>query len=132
MATKFRLNSASVFTLGGNAIPCVTTITLDESADDYISQCMGNTSKSHILGLVNITGSFTGEIEDDEITEFAYIQVGDSGAMILKPAGNTTGQLNFTSTKMQITQRSPAFSSQALTTYSASFVLDDLTIAAIA
>lgn len=128
---KFRLNSNSVFTMGGNAIPCVTDISIDTAADDYVAECMGSTSKEHVAGLTDITGSFSGLVEATGATLMNYVQTGDSGAMVLNPAGTTTGQLTLTSTMMTIISFSMTMSTKGLTAYSCNFVLNDLTIGSL-
>ena len=128
---KFRLSSASVFTIGGNAVPCPTAVSTDESIDTYISECAGQTVKAHVLGSKVVTGSFSGEVEVDDITELGYIAPAVTGALVLRPAGNTAGNIAITSSAFKITGRSLAFSSTGLTTYTCSFVMDNITIAAI-
>jgi hypothetical protein len=128
---KFRLNSNSVFTFGGDAVTCVTEVTLDETADDYMSNCAGLTTREHIAGVTNITGSASCELETDGATQYNLFAPGSTGALVLSPASNTAGDITFTSTNMTILGRSPAFSSGGLTTFSFTFALDNLTIAAI-
>lgn len=128
---KFRLSSVSVLTIGGDAPPCVVSIDFDESADDYISDCITQaTYKEHVLGLVNVTGTLNFEI--DLAGSAAVIDVAPkvAGALIFYPTGNVATNLSITSTNLQITGRSMAFSGTGLATGSASFVCDDLTIAA--
>ena len=125
--TKFRLNSNSVFTIATNTVPCPTSITLNDAADDYVSNCAGLTNKAHILGQRTVGGSFSGEVESDADTELAYVAKGVSGALLLQPNGTTGGDLKFTATRLLITGRDVAMTSTGLTTYTCSFVLDDLT-----
>jgi hypothetical protein len=129
---KFRLNPASVFTIGGNAIACVTEVTIDEAADDYMSNCSGQTFRTHVDGMVNVTGSANFEIETDDVTELGYIEPGDNGALVLRPAGITAGMINIASTNLIVLSRSVTFSSTGLATGSFTFVCDDLAITAIA
>ena len=131
--TKFALDSTSVFSIGGNAITCVTDITIDESVDDLISQCFGSDSvKAHVLAGINITGSFNIELENYDVTMLGYLAPKTSGALILQPAGPTVGNIALTSTNLQITGRTPIQASRSgLGVASGTFVLDDLTIAAI-
>lgn len=128
---KFRLNPASVFTIAGQTVPCPTTITIDDVADDYVSECAALAAKEHVLGQRNISGSFSGEVESAGAASLAYIAVGVSGALVLRPASTTVGDIGITSTKLQITGRSLTTSTTGLTTYNCTFVCDDLTIAAI-
>lgn len=129
---KFRLNPASVLTIGGNAVACVTEVSIDESVDDYTSNCAGLTTREHIAGMKNVTGSISFEIATDDSAELAYIAPGTTGALVFRPAGTTSGDLDITSTKITILGRSPVFSSQGLSTGSVTFALDDITIGAIA
>lgn len=125
--TKFRLSASTVFTLDGNAVPCPTQVTFNEVNDNFQSMCAGNTIKANVAGLGNITGSISGEVDAAGVTTMGYIAVGTAGALVLRPTGATTGELDITSTNMQITSLSEAFSSTGLTTYTANFVCDDLT-----
>ena len=131
--TKFTLNNNSVFSIGGNAITCVTTITIDQAVDDIISECFGADSyKEHVLAGINITGSFTMELESDDDTVLGYFAPKTSGAMVLQPYNAVAASIQYTSTNMQITGRTPLTASRSgLSTASGTFVLDDLTIAAI-
>jgi hypothetical protein len=126
---KFRLSSASIFTIGGNAVPCPTSVSFDESVDDYISECAAQTVKAHVLGAMSVSGSFSGEVEADDVTELGYIAPSVTGALILEPAGNTVGNIVVSSSAFKITGRSLAFSSTGLSTYTCTFVMDNITIA---
>lgn len=127
---KFRLNSNSVFTIGANTIACVTGVTLDEVTDDFISNCMENTSKQHVYGLVDISGTIDYEIDTDGNTELGYVAPGTTGAMVFQPNGTTSGDLDIDSTNITILTRNIVTSSTGLTTGSSNFVADDLTIGA--
>ena len=61
----------------------------------------------------------------------AYVGVGVAGALVLRPTGATTGELDITSTNMQITSLDLAMSTTGLTTYTVNFVCDDLTWGAV-
>lgn len=127
---KFRIGSTAVFTIATQAVPCPTSFVLDESMDDYISDCATNAVKQHVLGAKNVTGSFSGEVEDNGVVALGYVAPGVSGALNFQPAGTTTGFITITSTKIQITGRSFNTSATGLTTFTCQFVLDDITIAA--
>lgn len=126
---KFRLSSATVFTIGGNAVPCPTSFDVDESLDDYISECAGQTVKAHVLGSKSVSGSFSGEVEADDVAELAYVAPGVSAALIFEPAGTTVGNIVISSSAFKITGRSIAFSSTGLSTYTCTYVMDNITIA---
>jgi hypothetical protein len=126
---KFRLNPTSVFTIDEEVVPCPTSISFDESVDDYISECAGQTVKEHVLGSVVVSGSFSGEVENDEL--LADVAPSVAGALLLQPFDTTPGNIQITSTNLQITGRSTAFSSTGLGTYTCTFVMDDITIEAI-
>lgn len=129
---KFRLNANSVFTIGGNTIACVTEVSIDDSVDDYVSRCAGLGTTEHIPGQITVTGSGSFEIEQDAATELGYLAPGTTGALVLRPNGTTSGDLDITSTNLTVLSRSMAFSSTGLSTGSFTFACDDLTIAAIA
>ena len=128
---KFRLSATTIFTLDGNAIPCPTTVTFNEVNDNYMSVCAGNTIKANVAGLGNITGSITGEVDAAGAATLAYIDVNVAGALVLRPTGATTGELDITSTNMQIASLDLAMTTTGLTAYTANFVCDDLTWGAV-
>lgn len=128
---KFRLGSTAVFTIGGNAVPCPTSIALDESLDVFISDCAANATKEHVLGAKVVSGSFAGEIENNGAVAFAYVAPGVTGALVLQPAGNTAGNITITSSAFKVTSRSLSMSSTGLTTYSCNFVMDNVTVGTI-
>jgi hypothetical protein len=62
---KFRLNSASVLTLGGNAVPCPVSVDLAVSTETFKSMCAGQTVKETVYGLQEVTMTVNGELEAD-------------------------------------------------------------------
>ena len=128
---KFRLNSTTVFTFDGNAVPCPTGITFNEVNENYLSECPSQTIKANVAGIGNLTGSISGEVDAAGATTMGYIAVGTAGALVLQPTGATSGELSISSTNMQITSLNETLSSTGLTTYTANFVLDDLTWGAV-
>jgi len=126
---KFRLNPDSVFQIDDEDVPCPTSISFDESVDTYISECAAQTTKAHVLGSVVITGSFSGEVENNEI--LGDVEPGVSGTLLLQPFDTTPANIQITSLVLQITSRSTSMSSTGLTTYTCNFVCDDLTIEVI-
>lgn len=129
---KFVLNSDSVFSIGGNALTCVTEVSLDESVNDIVAECFGADGYvEHVLAGITVSGSLTLELETDDVTILGYIAPKTSGALIFQPNGTTIGDIKITSTNLQITQRTPFSGSRSgLGTATAGFVCDDLTIAA--
>jgi hypothetical protein len=128
---KFRLTSATVFTIAAQAVPCPTSISLDETMDDYISDCAANAVKEHVLGAKAVSGSFSGETEHNGATALGYVAPGVTGALILQPAGNTAGNITITSSAFKITSRSLGMSATGLTTYTCNFVMDNITVGTI-
>ena len=128
---KFRLNSASVFTINGQTMPCPTSVTLDENVDVYISECATATVKEHVLGDTVVSGSFSGEVADDGATALGHTAPGVTGALVLRPAGITAGMIAITSTDIKITSQNISASTTGLTTYTCNFVMNNITIAAI-
>ena len=129
---KFALNDTSVFSIGGNALTCVIDVSLDDSVDVLVSECFGATDfKEQILAGRTVSGSFNQEVADDDVAQLVFTVPKTAGAMILRPAGNTAGDLAITSTNMQITGRSIGVSRGGLAVNNVSFVCDDVTFAAI-
>lgn len=129
--SKFRLNKDSVFTIGGNAITCVTEVTFDEAVDVYTSECEDSDRiKPQVVGGTVVTGSLTYEIEEDGVTVFNYLEPFDSGALVFGPNGTTATYLKLTSTNIQISGRSFNASRTGLGTGTATFTCDNLTVTA--
>lgn len=134
---KFRLNPDTVFelTVPGDPfpvtydIPCPTSISFDEAVDVFISDCAANAVKEHVLGALVATGSFSGEVENDE--ELELVEPTVVGEMLLQPMGDVVGDIQIVSETLSITSRSVAVSSTGLTTYTCNFVMEDITISAI-
>jgi hypothetical protein len=82
-----------------------------------------------VLGAKVVTGSFSGEVEMDDVAELAYVAPLVTGALVLKPAGITAGNISIASSAFKITGRSLSLSSTGLTTYTCNFVMDNITIA---
>jgi hypothetical protein len=128
---KFRLNSATIFTIATNAVPCPTSFTLDRNMDVYVSDCATATVKEHVLGDVVVSGSFSGEIAADGVTALTYIEPKVAGALVFQPMGNTGGKIQILSSDLKITSRSLATTTTGLTTYTCNFVMNQVTISAI-
>lgn len=127
---KFRLNSASVLTLGGNALSCLTSADVSEAVDTFLSECVGQTYKATITGLKTATMTINGEIETDDVSELENFALGDSGALIFQPNGTTAGDIKISSTKATVVGRNITTSGGALSAVSITLNLDDLTLAA--
>ena len=128
--SKFRLNSASVFTLGGNALSCLTSADVSESIDTLMSECVGQTYKATIVGLKTATKTVSGELENDDVAELGYFDPGDNGAIVFQPNGTTAGDIKITSTKGTVVSRDISTAGGSLTAVSITINLDDVTIAA--
>ncbi len=128
--SKFRLNSASVFTLGGNALSCLTSADVSESIDTLMSECVGQTYKATITGLKTATVTVSGEIENDDVTELGNFAPATSGALVFQPNGTTAGDIKITSTKATVVSRDITTAGGSLSAVSITLNLDDLTLAA--
>jgi len=128
---KFRLNSTSVFTLGGNSFACPLSADLSESIETFMSACVGNTYQETVTGLKNATVTVSGEVETDDVTAINNFAAGTNGALVLSPASNTAGDITITSTSATVVSRDMAFPSSGLASITVTMNLDDLTIAAI-
>lgn len=128
---KFRLNSASVFTLGGNALSCLVSADVSETIDTLMSECVGQTYKTTVTGLKTATITVSGEIETNDVTALNNFEIGDSGAVVFSPAGITAGMITITSTNGTVVSRDITTSGGSLAAVSVTINLDSLTIAAI-
>lgn len=128
----FILDNTSTFTIGANAITCMTGFSFDESADVYYSNCAAASASAQtpIVGKKRVTGSITFEPDKDDVTVVNYVEVGDSGALIAYPQGNTSTYLKISATTLTISGRQMTYSSTGVPTVVANFVCDGLTVAA--
>jgi len=134
---KFRLNPDTVFelTVPGDPdpvtydIPCPTTVSFEEALDVFISECAANTVKERVLGALSVTGSFSGEVEND--ADLELVEPGVSGELLLQPMGEVEANIEISSETFEIISRSVAMSSTGLTTYTCNFAMYDITISAI-
>jgi hypothetical protein len=94
---KFRLNSSSVFTLGGNAVPCPVSADLAVSSETFKSMCAGQTVKETVYGLQEVTMTVNGELEADSSDFTTNFAVGAAGAIVFQPNGTTAGDMDITS-----------------------------------
>lgn len=127
---KFRLNSASVFTLASNSLSCLVSADVSESIDTLMSECVGQTYKTTVVGLKTATITVSGEIDASDVAALGYFDLGDSGALTFQPAGTTAGMIKITSTKATVVSRDITTSGGSLAAVSITLNLDDLTLAA--
>ena len=130
--TKFILDNTSVFSIGGNALTCITEVNFDENADVYFAQCgaASGSVRQPIVGTAQVTGSITIELDADDVAELGYIDLGDSGALLFQPQGDVSGNLEISATTLTVTGRNLRFSSTGTATGTANFSLDSFAIAA--
>jgi hypothetical protein len=132
MGDLFNIKNANfTMTIGGNALTCVQSVNVSESAPVTEVECAGASSVTYVTGLPRVTFSFSGALADDDITLMNNVRANDSGAMVLRPAGTTAGDIGITSTNAFITDIAFDFPVNGFSSYSGSGVMDDLTIAAI-
>lgn len=128
---KFNIkNTNFTLTLGGNTLSCVQNIEIKEAAPTTEVECAGTSSVEYVTELPRVTFSFSGALETDDVTLMNNVRANDSGALALKPAGTTTGDISITSTNAIVTDISFSFPVSGFSSYSGSGVMDDLTVAA--
>jgi hypothetical protein len=127
---KFRLNSASVFTLGGNSFTCLVSADVSETVEKFLSNCAGQTYKEAVFGLQEATISVNGEIETDDVALINNFALKTNGALNFQPNGTTAGDIAITSTSATVEARTLGFSSNGLSPISVTLHLDDMTVAA--
>jgi hypothetical protein len=125
---KFRLNSASVLTLDSNAVPCPVSVDLAVSTETFKSMCAGQTVKETVYGLQEVTMTVNGELEADSADFSSNFAIGAAGALVFQPNGTTAGDMDITSTNATVTAFNISSGAGALTSYSMTLNLDDLTV----
>ena len=129
---KFNLGSESTFalTFASQSLTCVQSIDISRTAPITEIECAGATSAEQIVGIPRYTMTVVGALNDDDNALLGYIDPGDSGAIACDPAGTTTGHLDISSTNATVSDAPISMPVNGFSTYSVTFVLDDLTIAA--
>jgi hypothetical protein len=90
-------------TLGGNALPNVTGLSLDDAGADVISRVVGDTYDTHYVGTRNVTVTANTELAEASATVIGtQYQVGVVGAGVLNMFGAGTGKLTLTSTEVKV------------------------------
>lgn len=132
MGSLFNIkNTNFTLTVGGNALTCVQNVDVSESAPVTEVECAGSSSVTYVSGIPRVTFSFSGALEDDDVTLMNNVRANDAGALVLRPAGNTVGDIAITSTNAIVTDIQFTFPVNGFSAYSGSGVMDDLTIAPI-
>lgn len=128
---KFNIKNANfTLSIGGNALTCIQQVDVSGSAPQTEIECAGASAVEYVTGLPRFTLTFSGALETDDVTLLGYVNVNDAGALILKPAGTTAGDLSITSTNATVSDIQYSFPVNGFSTYSGTMVLDDLAVAA--
>jgi hypothetical protein len=128
---KFNLAATgAALTFAGTALTCLQTVTVGGTAPNTEVECSGTAAVENVVGLPRFTMSLTGALETTGNALLNLIQPGDTGAITFDPAGTASTTLDISSTAATVTDFSATFPVNGFSQYSATFVLDDLTIAA--
>ena len=129
---KFNLASSANFSLtfGGNALTCIQTVDISDTAPVTEIECAGASSVEQIVGITRVTMTISGALEDDDNTLLGYLDPGDTGAITFDPAGTGTGTLDISSTNATVTDRSISLPVNGFAQWNATLALDDITIGA--
>jgi hypothetical protein len=85
---------------------------------------------TYITGVPRYQISFTGALDEDDVTLLNGIDVNESGAVALNPAGTGSGTIDIASTNGTISDLSVSAPVSGFATYSGTILCDDLTISA--
>lgn len=128
---KFRLNSNSVFSIGGNAVTCLTSADFSQSLNAIMSECAGNAFQETVAGLKNATITVNFELSNNDVTLLGNVALGTNGAIVFQPNGTTVGDIKVSSTSGTIVDGpNITTSTSGLTAASITVNLDNVTIAA--
>ena len=127
---KFRLNTNSVFSIGGNALTCLVSADVSESLSEIMSNCAGAAFQEPVAGLKTATITVNFELENDDVTVYNYVSTGSTGAIVFQPNGTTTGDIKVTATDSLVNARNMTTSSTGLSAASCTIRLHDITVAA--
>lgn len=128
---KFNLkNTGASLSFGGTSLTCLQSVEISGTAPTTEVECSGASSVEYVTGLPRFTMTFTGAVEDDDVTLLNAIQPNDAGAVAFDPAGTATGTIDISSTNGTISDFGLSTPVNGFSSYSGTIVLDDLTIAA--
>jgi len=127
--TKFSGKDMTL-TVGGNSITCLQSIETDERLDIYEVECAGATDKEKVAGLKSSRMTLVLAVNQDDVTVLGYLDPGDGGAIVLRPAGASTGFLNYASTGCIVGARRSSFPVNGISIVTIDIELQDLTISA--
>jgi len=132
MAANFILDNTSTLAIGAGSITCMTEISFDETADVYFGSCgaASGSARAPIVGSKRVTGTVTFEPSKTDVTLVNLVEVGDTGALVAYPQGNTLTYLKISAAALYITGRQMRLSSSGVPTVVANFACDGLTVAA--
>lgn len=124
--------ASQTFTIGGNAITCIQSGETDERIDIYEVACAAATDKEKVSGLKSSRMSLSFAVETDDVTVLGYVDPGDSGAIVYRPAGATSGDINIAATTGIVASRRISAPVEGIVVVSIEIELSNLAISAIA
>lgn len=119
------------FSLNGNDLTCLQTVSTSEALDVLVIECAGATSKEKVMGLSDITCTLTIALETNDVTMLGYIAPNASGAVVWNMNGATTGDISITSTNATVSDRTISNPVNGFATAAVTIQFDDITIGAV-
>ena len=128
----FNLGTASTTAMTFNSITltCLQTIDVSGTAPVTEVECAGATSVSKLVGIPRYTMSVTGALATDDNTLADGLLPAETGAITMDPAGTSSLTIDISSTNATVSDWSLSFPVNGFASYSATFQLDDITVAA--
>ena len=127
--TKFSGKDMTL-TIGGNAITCLQSVETDEAVDVFEISCAAATYKEKVVGLASARMTVTFALDQNDTTELGYVDPGDTGAVLFKPAGATTGYIQIDATAATVGNRRMSYPVEGFAVCTVDVELDDLAITA--
>lgn len=127
--TKFS-GKDMVLTIGGNALTCLQSVETDERLDVFEVSCAAATDKEKVAGLKSSRMTVTMALDQNDTVELGYIDPGDTGAIVFKPAGATMAYIQIDATASIVASRRISTPVDGVVVCTVDIELDDLAISA--
>lgn len=123
-------NTGASLSFNSVNLTCLQSVEVTGSAPSTEIECSGSSAVTYITGVPRYQISFTGALDEDDVTLLNGIDINESGAVALNPAGTGAGTIDIASTNGTISDLSVSLPISGFSTYSGTILCDDLTFSA--
>lgn len=123
-------NSTTAMTFGGTALTCLQSIDLATTSPSTEIECGGATAVTFLTGVPRYRMTVVGALDDEDDPLLNALLPNSTGAITTDPAGTTADHIDISSTNATVSDMSASMPVNGFSTYSVTFLLDDITIGA--